>query len=478
MSEQNQSFLRFSLEESIWFPKGYEVSELDSLSIEPDVNIIEKDQYVVIEGNLDISGEYRGFANQQENEPLEAEQSHRQLVQDVFFREEDSIHVFNHQFPVDISIPANRVEDRSAIEVDISTFDYSMPESNCIKLISELMISGIYEGAGRGESSVQAETPESFIQTPYVFSEPEEVVVPESSFHEIPTYESISFSEDSRTAGAKSEEEAYESFSVEAYALPRQESAEDLEVEVEGESAPSIASDIPSFSKPLQEPSFSIPMPVFKAPDMDLSGMSDFARNKEESQQIGRKQSESEYWSVEDDEEDEVAESAFELESADHEETSIAEFGRSEEESLQISFHRSEEVQDEMEEEVTESAFELGSADHEETSIAEFGRSEEESLQISFHRSEEVRDESEKKEVAETERSGSMTVSLTDFFGKKDTQTHTRLKVCIVQAGDSLNEIASRYEVSRLDLLNLNELDSENDLKEGHVLYIPQKTVR
>ncbi|MBD3107814.1 LysM peptidoglycan-binding domain-containing protein [Bacillus sp. AGMB 02131] len=455
MSEQNQSFLRFSLEESIWFPKGFEVSELYSLSIEPDVNIIEKDQYVVIEGSLEISGEYRGFANQQASAPLEAEQNHRQLVHDVFLREEDSLNVFTHQFPVDISIPANRVEDRSAIEVEISTFDYSMPESNCIKLISELMISGIYDGADRDESSVQAKAPEQMIANPYSYSEAEATEEPgsppESSFHEIPTYESYTFSEESRTAESQSKEhafeplseeshtlesqskeQAFESFTVEAYALPRQESADNLEEETEEEAElaqPSSSySDIPSFSKPLQEPSFTIPMPVFKAPDMDFSGISEYARNNNNNESQAER-AQSEYWSVDDE-----SELNDESDSIDHEEPSIADFSRSEEESMQITFHRSEEVQEEQ--------------------------------------------AKEESEPAEKERSGSMTVSLTDFFGKKDSHTHTRLKVCIVQAGDNLSEIASRYEVSRLDLLNLNELDSESDLQVGQVLYIPQKIVR
>lgn len=433
MSEQNQSFLRFSLEESIWFPKGFEVSELYSLSIEPDVNIIEKDHYVVIEGSLDISGEYRGFEDQQENNLLELEQSHRQLVQDVFFREADSINVFHHRFPVDISIPSNRIDDRNAIEVEISTFDYSMPESNCIKLISELLISGIYDGSVRQESSVQAEEQRTPIESNHYagYSEDEEVVVPEntteSSLKEIPSYGPFTLSEDSHAPTSRSEEQPYESFTVEAYALPRQESAEFVEEEVEQSKPSESYSAAPVFSKPFHEPPFSIPMPVFKAPEMEYTGLSESVRNNIESQ----------------------GEVHFESKGRENEETSIA-VGRSEQENFEISYNQSEEKQP-----------------------------EEESIQITYNRSEEVQEDAEEEvEETATVRSGSMTVSLTDFFGKKDTQTHTRLKVCIVQAGDSLSEIAGRYEVSRLDLLSLNELASENDLQEGQVLYIPQKIVR
>lgn len=433
MSEQNQSFLRFSLEESIWFPKGFEVSELYSLSIEPDVNIIEKDHYVVIEGSLDISGEYRGFEDQQENNLLELEQSHRQLVQDVFFREADSINVFHHRFPVDISIPSNRIDDRNAIEVEISTFDYSMPESNCIKLISELLISGIYDGSVRQESSVQAKEQRTPIESNHYagYSEDEEVVVPEntteSSLKEIPSYGPFTLSEESHAPTSRSEEQPYESFTVEAYALPRQESAEFVEEEVEQSKPSESYSAAPVFSTPFHEPPFSIPMPVFKAPEMEYTGLSESVRNNIESQ----------------------GEVHFESKGRENEETSIA-VGRSEQENFEISYNQSEEKQP-----------------------------EEESIQITYNRSEGVQEDAEEEvEETATVRSGSMTVSLTDFFGKKDTQTHTRLKVCIVQAGDSLSEIAGRYEVSRLDLLSLNELASENDLQEGQVLYIPQKIVR
>jgi len=445
VSEQNQSFLRFSLEESIWFPKGFEVSELFSLSIEPDVNIIEKNQYVVIEGSLDISGEYRGFTIQQEDESLELEQNHSQLVQDVFFREEDSINVFNHRFPVDISIPANRIEDRNAIEVEISTFDYSMPERNCIKLISELLISGLYDGASREENFLETDeqvtSVESMIPNQYGANSDhmKTEMDNESSYNEIPLYEANAISEESleesQVKASQREEQTYESFTVEAYALPRQESTEVVEEEVEQSIPLESYSEVPAFSKPFQEPSFSIPMPVFKAPEMEYTGLSESVRNNLESH---GERSQSEFGR-------ETNHSIAESKGIESEETSIVALGHSEEESLE----------------------------------SRYKQSEEESLQINFNRSEEVREEVKAETEEEApERSRSVTVSLTDFFGKKDTQTHTRLTVCIVQAGDSLSDIAGRYEVSRLDLLSLNELDSENDVQEGQVLYIPQKIVR
>ncbi|MFZ7945582.1 hypothetical protein [Neobacillus sp. 19] len=61
LSQENQSCLRFSLEESLWFRKGQEVEELISISLDPDITIQENDQYVTIRGSLELTGEYKSY---------------------------------------------------------------------------------------------------------------------------------------------------------------------------------------------------------------------------------------------------------------------------------------------------------------------------------------------------------------------------------------------------------------------------------
>ncbi len=68
MSQENQSCLRFSLEESLWFRKGQEVEELVSISLDPDITIQENDQYVTIRGSLELTGEYKSDEESDENE--------------------------------------------------------------------------------------------------------------------------------------------------------------------------------------------------------------------------------------------------------------------------------------------------------------------------------------------------------------------------------------------------------------------------
>ncbi len=144
LSYSNQSYLRFTLEESIWFQKGQEVAELVSISLDPSITIQESDQYITIKGSLELSGEY----NREDIYEVEEEEvldyfSNPKFVQSVDVREE-GVYLFSHHFPVEITIPKNRIENVFDIDVAVETFDYAFPERSCLKLSADLMISGLY----------------------------------------------------------------------------------------------------------------------------------------------------------------------------------------------------------------------------------------------------------------------------------------------------------------------------------------------
>ncbi len=63
--------------------------------------------------------------------------------------------------------------------------------------------------------------------------------------------------------------------------------------------------------------------------------------------------------------------------------------------------------------------------------------------------------------------------TLSEFFARKDEEAHTKLKVVIVQNGDSLNSLSERYHVPVAQLQKVNEIELNQDISEGQVLYIP-----
>jgi len=76
----------------------------------------------------------------------------------------------------------------------------------------------------------------------------------------------------------------------------------------------------------------------------------------------------------------------------------------------------------------------------------------------------------EKKKKALKKKS----MTLTEFFARKEEGAdQAKLKVCIVQKGDTLDSLADRYDVTVQNLQRVNHLEINQDVYEGQVLYIP-----
>ncbi|KRD92355.1 stage VI sporulation protein D [Bacillus sp. Root239] len=160
MSQDNLSCLRFSVEESVWFQKGQEVSQLLSISLEPQVSIQEYDQYVSIRGALQLTGEYETY----EGEHSLREYTNENQVQSISVREDGTAEL-SHQFPVDITIPKNRIQSIEDVYVSIDLFDYELPGTNQLQLMADLSITGLY-----GEQHEEREEEEEFSEEQHIVS--------------------------------------------------------------------------------------------------------------------------------------------------------------------------------------------------------------------------------------------------------------------------------------------------------------------
>lgn len=143
LTVENQSSIRFSVEESIWFQRGQEVSELLSMSLDPEIIIQEHDQYISVRGGLVLTGEYHARGLDEEEASSTTLPVGARTVQDLITRE-DGVSVLKHKFPVDITIPKNRIQNLNDVYVTIEAFDYELPQQGNLILEAELSISGIY----------------------------------------------------------------------------------------------------------------------------------------------------------------------------------------------------------------------------------------------------------------------------------------------------------------------------------------------
>ncbi|WP_416729100.1 LysM peptidoglycan-binding domain-containing protein [Fictibacillus sp. JL2B1089] len=151
----SQSKLRFSIEESVWLKKGQEVAEVLSMSLDPEIQITEEAGQVYIKGALILNGRYRS-EKQDQNEgvtdqnTLSESMSYRSLTQ--LNVAEDGMTELVHRFPVDITIPSYRVEDSNEVKVEVESFEYELPNSTCFELSASICIYGIKDEKQRQDS--------------------------------------------------------------------------------------------------------------------------------------------------------------------------------------------------------------------------------------------------------------------------------------------------------------------------------------
>ena len=399
LSYSNQSYLRFSLEESIWFQTGQEVTELVSISLDPSITIQESDQYVTIKGSLELSGEYNRDDHELEEE-LDSF-SNPKFVQSVEMREE-GVYLFSHHFPVEITIPKNRIENAFDIDVAVETFDYAFPERSCLKLSADLMITGLY--------------------------------------------------------GEQQHERLYEQDELDEF-------EEDLEIE-------EVEDEPPVFYTPFEIEVRREPDLEFIDKDLDPKRDDPFAHFRDE-------EGNSEDHVYEEETNNELAytnDNRFETENTveDLEHIEIEVEVEPEKEAFPeiiFSAHRNEKQpppvpverpMDELEE-VTDYDVIYEQEETEETDDEHDENDENESPTPQGKQG--------KGKSGKWKNKQSLTLS--EFFARKEEETHTKLTVVIVQKGDSLNSLSERYDVPVVQLQKVNQIELNQDISEGQVIYIP-----
>jgi len=379
LSQENSSILRFSLEESVWFQKGQEVADLLSISLDPNITIQENDQHIIIQGSLELSGEYKRY-NEGDPEEEEAFKAPK-LIHSVMEREE-GVCEFLHHFPVDITIPLARVTSMEDVEIEIDTFDYVFPERSCLNLTADLTISGLASEEEENEAEEEAEEEleiawRSSLEADDGVNDPIEEPIEIA----VNPFQNISPLLEEQRAEKGAEDDLFSPFELEV-----RKSKEEEDDWGTNENA-----NVPYFSEVSQEE---------------------------------------------------------EVLSAEPE--------------IKVSLFRSEESVYSAEEVFKKPQQESSSEVKQEEVVLE----EEELEESSSSPNEEP-----KKKKGLFSKTKSLT--FTEFFARKEEEKHTKVKVCIVQQGDTLEKLSNRYNVNIHTLLKENRMEANQDVYEGQVLYIP-----
>ncbi|WMT19372.1 stage VI sporulation protein D [Parageobacillus toebii] len=392
-----QSYLRFSLEESIWFRKGQEVAEFLSISLDPIVSVDEYEQYITIRGALELSGEYRMAEGEESSADPFDFASHR-FVQHISTRE-DGISELSHRFPIDITIPKNRIQHLEDVYVTVESFDYDLDENGRLLVTADISISGISEAPldEPYEPSLVEEEDEDLLFEPF------EVVARKEVYEE-------------EQRKQQSEEETSSIFN---HAL--QEQNED-----EAQEMTAIHRE-----ETKQEEETAVPL-----------------NNNEQLEETVERL-------------EKTKEKAAQLEKPEEKEEKSAQLEKLEETAAQL--EKPEETAAQLEEKEAVKAEEENVAPQQEAKVSIGSMKEKDADEMK----EEI-DENEKQKVKSENA-----LYLTKLFAKNQEEEFTKVKICIVQQGDSLDKIADRYDITVQQLLRVNQLESPEEIHEGQLLYIP-----
>lgn len=141
--KNKQNVFSFYLDESIWFKEGQGVRELLGISLEPEITIEELGDEVRLKGTVDLAGEYipTGENDAQDESPV----APSLRVMNQVEPSDDGIHLFAHSFPVEITVPLERISNLEDVLIDIESFDYELPANRQLRLHAHVNINGVEE---------------------------------------------------------------------------------------------------------------------------------------------------------------------------------------------------------------------------------------------------------------------------------------------------------------------------------------------
>lgn len=408
MSQNNR--LQFLVEESIYFKNGQEVSELLSISLDPDILVQEVNDYVSIRGSLELTGEYN--INQEELMGESSSYASYRQADEVKVREDGTAELL-HQFPVDITIPKNKISHLNDVFVFIDAFDYQLTESRLLTIQADLAIEGLLDEG----------TPEPLVEEPYEF-----VHRAEEEYGDV-TYEyqaQSEYEEQEMLPREEHEENAEQQAVLQHEARTEQEEdeidietvmVEEAEEEEEYEEEEAVTLGYRSFPEAqVQEPPFFDPPKLLEEEERDDTFFEVEVRKDPEAESK--------------EEEEPPAYPAFESPAYQMEQTQ-------EERDDSYQFER---LYEREAPKVYESAQEAEEFEH------------------------------DQREASGSENS----LYLTKLFAKQEEEDFSRMKICIVQQEDTVDRICERYQLNVQQLLRTNSLSVDAELEEGQILYIPE----
>jgi stage VI sporulation protein D len=300
---------------------------------------------------------------------------------------EDGVSELNHRFPVDITIPNNRIENLEEVYVSIESFDYEIPEVKCLKLIADLSISGITN------EQIQPVAP------PEVETQEEETF---EALYRAPQQQSFDEEKEQTFEFQQSSTNPFSSFYQE-------QSEEDVD---------KLSTDASKIEQDIRAEENTVEEIIEPAQEEKVDVTNESNEVNQEEVVVNEKQQEDLY------------------------------------EPFIVEVRKEEQVTEEPQPQEVQYSF--------------FSKSEE----LESTKPQEAKD----KEIVREDHNEKDAHYLTSLFARDGEEDFSRLKMCIVQQGETIELISERYDISVQQILRVNNFNADQDVYEGQILYIPAYT--
>jgi|GEM_PF-5252526 len=439
MNKNSLGTYQFDIKETIKLShQQIPIEEIEEMEIVPNVEIEQRGEEIEITGSLYVYGSYRG--NNEERILSETDDLPRSFEESVQFTplsadpkpfspltKEDKL---EHRIPVKITLPRGKVRDVADVYAYISSFDYDLKSQHQIEIIASLIIGGFVEKEDEMKKKNILDEHLEFVHVAGGAGEAKSEQTLEERLaaieEQIPKIEEPTMAKEERIQLASEEkEEPVQAKETIADERPVKQSEEEVKVEA----APEVRNEMGVSAEP-EARNELVTTPEIKA-EADIERLEEEETDSETREPL-----------------DNVI--------------PLPNLGQPAEETM--------EVISETEEDIRVAITGKGTKqDREEiTSLSSiFSRRpirEEVEQTPDFERSEDVPEEEEEKEKQ---------LYLTNFMESNNEQ-FTKLKLCIVQKDETIEEIAERYRMQAESILRANQA-VRTQITQGQILYIPVK---
>ncbi|WP_366247285.1 LysM peptidoglycan-binding domain-containing protein [Terribacillus aidingensis] len=152
MSSNETTPFMFDIQESLSFRADAQLQDLIGIALEPEISIQEFEHEISVRGVIELTGEYYPLQEVVEGSAVAVSPGTREM--ENVEKQEAGTNTFYHRFPVEISVPKNRIKQLNDVYVTIDNFDYEVPGSNVLELHATVAIYGVLEE--RRQSQPQA----------------------------------------------------------------------------------------------------------------------------------------------------------------------------------------------------------------------------------------------------------------------------------------------------------------------------------